>query len=88
MKKFILVLVLCCICSCSFASTDKQPIIYILHINGVNTLPYEAENNLRMLQDVSKIRSNVITWGVLYNPTHGSLARDLSDVYRQKKTRK
>lgn len=67
------------------AGNADNPNLFIFHINGINTTRNEALVNLRMLHDTAKIRSNVITWNVLYNATHGKISRDLFDVFIQKK---
>src|SRR5579862_7745874 len=79
----IVVSLLCC-SSLAISATNKQQ-IYIFHINGINTSPFEARANAQALKDVANIDSNFITWDFLYNETHGLLASDLWDVFRQKR---
>lgn len=69
----------------SFNSYANVPQIVILHVNGVNTTPLEANNNLITLRNAVKFNTNIITWDIVYNSTHGLLASDLWDVMRMKK---
>ena len=68
----------------SFASQQNLHIC-VFHINGVNTKIDEAADNLKALRDKANIRSNFISWNLLYNQTHGLLSSDLWDVFRQKR---
>lgn len=64
---------------------DEIPKMYVLHINGIQTTRTEAEINRRKLQTISQINSNMVEFGVLYNPTgYHTLLQDLDDVSRQK----
>lgn len=69
----------------SNASTSKIPNIIIFHINGVNTSRSEAIDNLEELEATGDIDSNIVTWDIIFNPSHGLLASDLWDVIRMKK---
>lgn len=84
MKKITFILLFLC-CSIAFATTFKKPTIFVFHINGVNTNHIDARRNLETLKEISNISSNIITWDYLYNPSHGLLASDLWDVFRQKR---
>ena len=70
--------------SISFFLTNNQS-IDVFHINGVNTSRRDAIQNLKQLHDLANVRSNFIKWNLLYNQTHGLLASDLWDVFRQKR---
>jgi|LauGreDrversion4_2_1035121.scaffolds.fasta_scaffold16935_4 hypothetical protein len=78
MKKYLLILLLSSIryCFCG-------PVIYSLHINGINTNLLQARQNLDALAITTKLKTNIITWDILYNKTTG-LWDDLSDVFNQK----
>ncbi len=72
-------------CLNAFADIVKNPHIFIFHVNGVNTTRDRADENRFALQSSVKINSNIVTWDVIYNSTHGFLASDLWDVMRMKK---
>jgi hypothetical protein len=59
--------------------------IYVLFINGVNSTVPDVIFNLNRIKEVVNVKSNIVEWGFLYNPTSGSLAQDLHDTIKQKK---
>lgn len=78
MKKYLLVVLLFSI-KCGFCI----PMIYSLHINGINTSLTEAQDNLDQLTSLQTSKTNLVKWRLLYNQTDG-LWSDLSDVFHQK----
>jgi hypothetical protein len=69
----------------SLSCYSITPKLYILFINGVNSNVQDVVFNLNRIKEVVNVKSNVIEWGFLYNPTSGSLAQDLHDTMKQKK---
>jgi hypothetical protein len=82
--KLIFVLSLFFLNTTTYAGSNIESRIFVFHINGINTQFDDALKNRRELEKAVKINSNMITWGLLYNPTSGSLFNDLMDVYLQK----
>lgn len=78
---------------------DQSPKLYALHINGVDTTSFSADNNLKALMSASKIKytNNAIVWDVIYNPTRSgdiesgtvkwglNLFNNVLDVFYQKR---
>ena len=69
----------------SFSKQILSPKVFIFHINGVNATFDQAVDNLQILKKLSNIKSNIVNWDILYNPTTGNLAKDLWDVLKQKR---
>lgn len=69
----------------SFAEQFKSPRVFIFHINGVNALPEDAYDNQQSLIRMLGVKSNMVDWDVLYNPTTGNLAKDVMDALKQKR---
>lgn len=69
----------------AYAQTLQSPRIFVFHINGVNTVFADARENLDNLMAVSGVKSNIINWDVLFNPSHGLLASDLWVTLLQKR---
>ncbi|MEK6880742.1 MAG: hypothetical protein AABY22_14080, partial [Nanoarchaeota archaeon] len=82
LRKIKLFIVVIFLSSYAFAYPSSK--IYFLHINGVNTDRVKALKNLYELIEISKIKSNMVTYNILHNPTEG-LTADLQDVFKQKK---
>lgn len=55
----------------SYATQNKLPTLYALHINGINTTIKEANDNLETLKLNSQMISTgkYLKWNVVYNPT-------------------
>lgn len=53
---------------------EQSPTLYALHMNGVDTTPFGADNNLKSIKNSSKIKytNNAIVWDVVYNPTRSA----------------
>lgn len=54
-----------------YAVQNQLPTMYVLHINGINTVPREARVNLDNLERNSQMSSTgkYLKWNVVYNPT-------------------
>jgi hypothetical protein len=87
MRKIILLVVLFLFSLTSFADPlpGQMPRVYIFHINGINTEFEEALDNLNNLKAVTYIKSNILTWDLLWNETHGLLTSDIWEVMKMKK---
>lgn len=86
MKKLFFIFI--CLINLCFAD-EAVPHLYILHINGVNTVEEDAVTNADKLAAITTIISNMMTFSYVYNPTSGGdknpgLWTNLMDVAKQK----
>ena len=63
--------------------------IFNFHINGINTTKKEAEQNLKQIQDTTYIKSNIVKWDLIYNPSsenteETNFLSNISDTIQQK----
>lgn len=76
----------------NFCFADGVPHLFILHLNGINTTEAEARKNAKRLSEVTTLKSNMLTFSYVWNPTADEkngkrishLLRNLVDVKDQK----